>query len=165
ITDSTTFGAALAPAGDEDVFLIRNPSAQPQLVRIDLYSTALGVGVSCGTTIDTGLRIRNAAGGSLGSNDDRSVSDLCSGLTFGLLPGASAYAHVVESGDNAAIAGYVIRVVYTPVVCGNGLVEFGEQCDDGNTATGDGCGATCQIEVVCGDGVVAPGEQCDDGNA
>jgi cysteine-rich repeat protein len=32
-------------------------------------------------------------------------------------------------------------------VCGNGSVEVGEQCDDGNTASGDGCSSTCQIEV------------------
>jgi TonB family protein len=32
-------------------------------------------------------------------------------------------------------------------VCGNGSVEAGEQCDDGNTADGDGCSSTCRIEV------------------
>jgi cysteine-rich repeat protein len=32
-------------------------------------------------------------------------------------------------------------------VCGNGSVEAGEQCDDGNTTSGDGCSATCRIEV------------------
>jgi TonB family protein len=32
-------------------------------------------------------------------------------------------------------------------VCGNGSVEVGEQCDDGNTTSGDGCSATCKIEV------------------
>jgi MYXO-CTERM domain-containing protein len=31
-------------------------------------------------------------------------------------------------------------------VCGNGDVETGEQCDDGNTAAGDGCSATCTDE-------------------
>jgi cysteine-rich repeat protein len=30
--------------------------------------------------------------------------------------------------------------------CGNGVVEAGEECDDGNTAGSDGCGATCEIE-------------------
>ncbi|MDO8630242.1 MAG: DUF4215 domain-containing protein, partial [Phycisphaerales bacterium] len=30
--------------------------------------------------------------------------------------------------------------------CGNGTVETGEQCDDGNTVSGDGCSATCQTE-------------------
>jgi len=31
-------------------------------------------------------------------------------------------------------------------VCGNGSRELGEQCDDGNTAGGDGCSATCTLE-------------------
>jgi len=30
--------------------------------------------------------------------------------------------------------------------CGNGAIEAGEQCDDGNTAGGDCCSATCQYE-------------------
>jgi len=33
-------------------------------------------------------------------------------------------------------------------VCGNGQVEAGEQCDDGNAIAGDGCSATCQTEVA-----------------
>jgi cysteine-rich repeat protein len=51
-------------------------------------------------------------------------------------------------------------------VCGNGALETGEQCDDGNTASGDGCSSTCTLERIpaCGDGFLDPGEQCDDGN-
>jgi cysteine-rich repeat protein len=33
-------------------------------------------------------------------------------------------------------------------VCGNGVVEAGETCDDGNQADGDGCSHTCQTEAV-----------------
>lgn len=33
-----------------------------------------------------------------------------------------------------------------PAVCGNGVVEGSEQCDDENTSSGDGCSATCQLE-------------------
>jgi cysteine-rich repeat protein len=47
--------------------------------------------------------------------------------------------------------------------CGNGVVDPGEQCDDGNTVSGDGCSQTCRVEV-CGNGIPDPGEQCDDGN-
>ena len=32
-------------------------------------------------------------------------------------------------------------------VCGNGIVETGEGCDDGNTISGDGCSANCQTET------------------
>lgn len=34
-----------------------------------------------------------------------------------------------------------------PPVCGDGKVETGEECDDGNTDVADGCNATCQIEI------------------
>jgi cysteine-rich repeat protein len=51
-----------------------------------------------------------------------------------------------------------------PPVCGNGRVEHGEECDDGNTSNNDGCNSECKYEY-CGDGVVQMplGEQCDDG--
>jgi cysteine-rich repeat protein len=53
-------------------------------------------------------------------------------------------------------------------LCGDGITEPGEQCDDGNTLSCDGCSASCRTEVgfVCGDGLVNAvcGEQCDDGN-
>ncbi|MDD5074895.1 MAG: DUF4215 domain-containing protein [Candidatus Peribacteraceae bacterium] len=62
-------------------------------------------------------------------------------------------------------------------LCGNGVPENGEQCDDGNAASQDGCDALCRTETgyacfglpsschpVCGDGIVISPEQCDDGN-
>src|SRR5262249_46012526 len=33
------------------------------------------------------------------------------------------------------------------VVCGNGVVEAGETCDDGNTAAGDCCSPTCTFDA------------------
>jgi len=55
-------------------------------------------------------------------------------------------------------------------VCGNGVLEPGEFCDDGNTASDDGCSSDCKTldpdydcsklgeacvkVVVCGDGVI-----------
>lgn len=38
-------------------------------------------------------------------------------------------------------------------VCGDGVLETGESCDDGNTEDGDGCSATCEIEPSCEDEV------------
>jgi cysteine-rich repeat protein len=51
-----------------------------------------------------------------------------------------------------------------PQVCGDGILQSPEQCDDGNSVNGDGCEANCTLPV-CGNGIVDQGEQCDDGNS
>lgn len=49
-------------------------------------------------------------------------------------------------------------------VCGDGIVDSGEACDDGNTIDTDDCLTTCSLPS-CGDGFVHSGvEACDDGN-
>jgi cysteine-rich repeat protein len=48
------------------------------------------------------------------------------------------------------------------MVCGDGVVDAGEECDDGNTNPDDGCDASCLLE--CGNGVLNGMEVCDDGN-
>ncbi len=46
-----------------------------------------------------------------------------------------------------SLAGCVYKIVAQQgAVCGNGVVESGEQCDDNNTTNGDGCSSTCQLE-------------------
>jgi cysteine-rich repeat protein len=58
--------------------------------------------------------------------------------------------------------------VFTPV-CGDGFVQEGEACDDGNDDNTDSCvsdvdtGQICVL-AICGDGVVGAGEECDDAN-
>jgi cysteine-rich repeat protein len=50
--------------------------------------------------------------------------------------------------------------------CGNGTLDEGEECDDGNLNSDiepDGCRTRC-IVSFCGDGVQDAREQCDDGN-
>ena len=50
-------------------------------------------------------------------------------------------------------------------LCGNGAVELGEVCDDGNNSNGDGCAADCGSDESCGNGITDAGEVCDDGNS
>lgn len=44
----------------------------------------------------------------------------------------------------------------TPVGCGNGIVEPPEQCDDGNTVSGDGCSSFCMLEGPVTPAAVVP---------
>lgn len=77
---------------------------------------------------------------------------------------------------------YVVEDFMPPclkIVCGDGIIEANEQCDDGNAASGDGCSTNCELEpdfdcitagqpciaIICGDGIIEPPETCDDGNA
>jgi cysteine-rich repeat protein len=55
-------------------------------------------------------------------------------------------------------------------VCGDGLTQGIEQCDDGNTSPGDGCDAICQIEEttsgsVSGGGTVTSDDEADGATA
>ncbi|MDI1434430.1 proprotein convertase P-domain-containing protein [Polyangium sorediatum] len=48
--------------------------------------------------------------------------------------------------------------------CGNGIVEAGEECDDGNTDPADACSNACTVYQGCGNGTIEAGEVCDDDN-
>ena len=66
-----------------------------------------------------------------------------------------------------------INVETPTTACGNANLETGEQCDDGNLKSGDGCSITCQTEVLnnqstttttttstCGNSVCSSSENC-----
>ena len=49
--------------------------------------------------------------------------------------------------------------------CGDGVIDEGEVCDDGNLRNCDGCNADCsRVDDLCGDDILECNETCDDGN-
>jgi len=79
-----------------------------------------------------------------------------------LLAGSSK---LVVAGAFTSIAGMPASGIATwSLKCGNGVIDEGEECDDGNYLDDDACVNGC-IRAVCGDGYVFAGvEQCDDSN-
>jgi len=66
--------------------------------------------------------------------------------------------------SGACKSGLVCRGGFCTLDCGNGVLDAGEQCDDGNTDATDGCTNQCRTNI-CGDGIIRTGiEYCDDGN-
>ncbi|GAI18334.1 unnamed protein product, partial [marine sediment metagenome] len=87
--------------------------------------------------------------------------------------------NLVEAGweCNDSVVPNECSQVVSPV-CGNGILEGDEVCDDGNITNGDGCSDSCLIESgwicdenepsvciepICGNGILEGDEVCDDG--
>jgi cysteine-rich repeat protein len=93
----------------------------------------------------------------------------CSVVSCSCVP---AYENVVFKNDDeddlTKILAEITRenetLVAAASVCGNGVLEASEECDDSNARDNDGCNSTCLLEIgICGDGVVQTllGEQCE----
>jgi cysteine-rich repeat protein len=57
---------------------------------------------------------------------------------------ADRLAEFKSNGIGQVQASFSLAPAECPQVCGNGILEDGEQCDDGNTVDGDTCTNTCQ---------------------
>jgi cysteine-rich repeat protein len=122
-----------------------------------------------------------------GGSSNAGSSNGSAGTAGGSSPGSGGAAGGPPSGSGG-FAGFGGS---QPVVCGDGIVWWPEQCDDGNTESGDGCTSSCVTEpgyfcrydyetneyscslAECGNGLMesyANGdgtfgwENCDDGN-
>lgn len=98
-------------------------------------------------------------------------------LVYNGLP-AGTYYVVIDGYDETEMGTYKFYVTATASVCGNGMRNGTEECDDGNTLPNDGCDGTCSVEAgyvcnnampsvctsACGSGTIEEGEECDDGN-
>ncbi len=99
-----------------------------------------------------------------GVGDGLFVTDLNASATSPTRPlgdDGSLYLEV-EVDEGGVLSDAMIRL--EAACCGNGIVDPGEDCDDGNDDNGDACLDTC-VPSTCGDGILDPDtEECDDGN-
>jgi cysteine-rich repeat protein len=70
-------------------------------------------------------------------------------LTFAVSQGVTYYV-IVDSTSTALNGPFNLNVKVTPPGCGDTIVTLPEECDDGNTAPGDGCAGDCTLEMLAG---------------
>ncbi len=72
------------------------------------------------------------------------------GAPFKLFQSAEVRARSCLAGKASPIASalFLVSSDYCGEFCGNGTLEEGEECDDGNNISGDGCSAQCTNECV-----------------
>ncbi|AKU98854.1 RTX toxin [Labilithrix luteola] len=60
---------------------------------------------------------------------------------------ANQTVYLVVDGVAGKSGPFTIDVEIATSICGDGLAQYPEQCDDNNTVAGDGCSPTCQFET------------------
>jgi cysteine-rich repeat protein len=135
------FIGAIDPAGDVD--FVRVTATNP-VSNIVATSLDLGDGACSKETMDPVLRVYAANGTTLvGEDDDSGVGYCATALVPDLAPG-DYFVEVSRAGVGPQTFPYFLNIVVD--WCGNGYQSDAEECDDGNTTTGDGCDATCHVQ-------------------
>ncbi len=123
---------------------------------IDEFGASSDNGGRGGTARESGTAYIESTGGGTGDGDPRpqvwnGIDNSVAQKTLRQLYGDAVYPEAVRWGAGMLIDFMTSRL---DLSCGNGTLDFGEECDDGNTAEGDCCSALCEYEsadVVCRD--------------
>ncbi|MBI4511957.1 MAG: DUF4215 domain-containing protein [Deltaproteobacteria bacterium] len=107
-TGDSVIQASLSPAGDEDVFLVRNDSDHPVAVTLETFGPG---GPKTCDGVDTILMVRNQAGEILNSDNDAGT-EKCSQVVHMIPDQGQVYVHVIAAGDDAAVAKYFLSVQF-----------------------------------------------------
>jgi cysteine-rich repeat protein len=139
---TSTVKGTIKPVGDVDFYVVTVPAGQTAALTA---ATLDGFNSSCvNLTQDSFLAVFDDNGAPLGSDDNTGPGN-CAQIQVVGLTGGDYFIEVKAAGTQQF--SYALSVQLQIVVCGNGTVEPGEQCDDGNTTNGDGCNSLCKSEA------------------
>lgn len=106
--------------------------------------------VSLSSTSDQGIYVRSLCGDGateLGCADHHKPGGPPEVLTIPVAGGVPVAIFV--DGFSSSVAGpFTLDASFQQAICGDGTALVPEECDDGNTTTGDGCDASCHVEPV-----------------
>jgi cysteine-rich repeat protein len=135
---STASSCKPAPAASGPETVYRFTAARTGVLDVRLTSTGpdfnLSVRGTCGD-----------AGSELGCSETSAGSDAIERVLAPVTQGQTVF--IVVDGTGAASEGrYRLDALSRSVQCGDSNRDTGEECDDGNRMSTDGCGADCRLE-------------------
>jgi len=130
-----------------------------------IFGASLATTLACGD--DSGIASESETGEMTGTSggDSMTSSGTSSGTTsMGSGSGSESEGTTGTTATSSSTTNGETTTTGEPMgVCGDGSVDPGEECDDGNSSNEDNCVEGC-VSAICGDGYVGEGEACDDGN-
>ena len=170
----TTEGATkivlqLAAGGTQDVAVVPLGNNSAQTVAFANPPDILGFTVDFyGSGAIDDITIQSICG-----DDIKDPGEECDGICDGVCPGECEDDCTCPNGGSTTSSTTTststtsTSTTTLPPVCGNGVIETGEVCDDGE-ANSDTVPNACRTDCTlpdCGDGVLDEGEECDNGEA
>ncbi|HYC54692.1 MAG TPA: hypothetical protein VEL28_07125, partial [Candidatus Binatia bacterium] len=154
--DGLADGSITSAAGIENCLTIVKADADGATGRL-VVKLADSIGKACG-----GVNLSAAFPGRCAGSSDfaRCIEEAISCRNCLAVNGADAAERYCDQLDNGAADASCVD----PARCGNGTLEAGEACDDGNNVDDDCCSATCESEPVdqpcADDGNVCTDDKC-----
>ncbi|MCY0990752.1 DUF4215 domain-containing protein [Nannocystis sp. ILAH1] len=124
-----------------------------------LIGAAAAGGCAKGSALDTGGTVSETSGPTSTTTTEATTTEATATTTT---TGTSTTAEDPSTTDATDATGS--QNTTEGPKCGDGQLDPGELCDDGNVLNNDACTNSCKF-AACGDGFVLAGtEECDDGN-
>jgi cysteine-rich repeat protein len=146
------WGAQIGAAGDVDVFSFDLGAAASVVVETrDVGNGGCKATLEAGDPVplnDTVVEILAPNGATVITTDDDGGENYCSRAIAPALAPGTYFVRVTASSFGPSPS-FPYRVLITQIAdtCGDAMLTPGEQCDDGNQNSGDGCSAACKFEI------------------
>jgi len=139
---SESWFAKIDPNSDIDFISIVIPAGKDS-VKVSI--TDLGNGGCSYGFLDPYVKLYDSQPQLIAEKDDGGDT-YCTELKKTALSAGTYYAAISDAESSKGQSTFVYAVFVEFGKCGDGSEEGGEECDDGNTMSGDGCSSTCEQE-------------------
>jgi len=150
-----TVKGSINPAAEGDFYTFTLPGPGVSSVKLETFFGTLGTCASSSNN-DTFIELRGTDCTTILLSDDDDSAGWCSLIDPSTIPADTAATNLApgtyhvrvrhsSTGSPVVLANYSLQVTVLST-CGDNVIGPTENCDDGNTVSGDGCSSSCKVE-------------------